>query len=141
MAVKPDLSDLTTKVRWLQEHDDVARSIGLNAAAFAREALSVESIDAYLEAVMRGAAEVAVDPPPEAPSDDDELVYRARAVRRYAQLNSTDHKGRLLDVSCPAKTADHSLLAVSSARTLVRQYYESADAALKAKTAKYRRPN
>ena len=122
-----------------------AERIGLNAAAWARDALSPASIDAYTEALIRGAAaREAVEL--SAPASDDELIYKAGAAGQYVHLNGTDHKGRRLDVHCPASEAAQELLEVSDARTLARQYFESANAALEVarrggNLRRYKRPN
>ena len=145
VPVRRDLSDLKEKVRWLQEHDEEAERIGLNAAAWARDALSPAAIDAYTEALIRGAAaREAVEL--SAPASDDELIYKSGAVGQYVHLNGTDHKGRRLDVHCPASEAAQELLEVSDARTLARQYFESANAALEVarrggNLRRYKRPN
>lgn len=138
VPVRSDLSDLVKRVAWLQEHDDDAARIGRAAAEWARTNLSPEAIDAYVEALIRAAAEmddggqrahrrrdgVRADP------TDDELIYDVGRPRRYTHLNATDHKGRPLDIVCPAAEAAAPLLAVSDSAALVRQYYESAEAAL-----------
>ena len=99
---------------------------------------------------MRAVAARFPPPPGFAPRDGDVAVYRPGGGRDYAILNATDHKGRPLDVHCPAQAADRALLAVSDAETLARQYFESAEAALQARqrcggkpkcSGKYKRPN
>ena len=77
---------------------------------------------------------------------DDELLYSPGDARRYAHLNATDHKGRRLDVICPASEAAPPLLEVSDAATLAKQYFESAEAALEVARRggdllHYKRPN
>jgi len=146
VPLRPDLSDLPERVRWLQAHDAEAEAIGRRAAAFARAALSPASIDGYVAALLRTTAEEQPDASALEPAEGDVPVYRRGGSRAYSVLNATDHKGRRLDVVCPAAAADHALLEVSPAATLARQYFESAEAALevaqrRGNLRRYTRPN
>jgi len=127
VPLRPDLSDLPERVRWLQAHDAEAEAIGRRAAAFARAALSPASIDSYVAALLRTTAAEQPDASALEPADGDVPVYRRGGSWAYSVLNATDHKGRRLDVVCPAAAADRALLEVSPAANVARQYVESAE--------------
>jgi hypothetical protein len=157
VPVAPNLSDLLERVEWLQSHDEQAEAIGRQAARWARTALTAASIDDYTGALLRAVAQrqpqaraqARAQPQPRhavATSDGDELIYRAGDGRGYVLLNGTDHKRRPLSVHCPARGASVALLEVSSAETLAKQYFESAEAALEVRRRggnlrRYKRPN
>ena len=75
---------------------------------------------------MRAVAARFPPPPGFAPRDGDVAVYRPGGGRDYAILNATDHKGRPLDIVCPADRAPEWMLPIASADALVQDYFTHA---------------
>jgi len=53
IPVRYDLENLVEHLRWARQHEDEAREIGINAAAFAQEYLNRGTWQVYFEAVMQ----------------------------------------------------------------------------------------
>ena len=128
VPVKTDLSDLIERIEWLQQNDDKAKAMADAASAFALKYLTSQSVDAYTEALLRGVAKLQKRHTVRIAKDDTLVWARTSTSPLLLDLhNATDHKGRPLDIVCPADRAPEWMLPIASADALVQDYFTHAN--------------